>query len=125
MIRTLIFIGLGGFLGSVSRYLMSVGLQQYFFTNFPVGTLSVNTLGSFLIGVIFGFAEKGVLLSADWKMFLAVGFCGGFTTFSTFTLDNLMLMRDGQIAHFLLYTGGSLLLGLFAVVMGYYLTRII
>lgn len=125
MIRTLIFIGLGGFLGSVSRYLMSVGLQQYFFTSFPVGTLSVNTLGSFLIGVIFGFAEKGVLLSADWKMFLTVGFCGGFTTFSTFTLDNLMLLRDGQIAHFLLYSGGSLLIGLFAVVMGYYLTRII
>jgi len=104
---------------------MSAGLQQYFFTSFPMGTLSVNTLGSFLIGIIFGFAEKGVLVSADWKMFLAVGFCGGFTTFSTFTHDNLMLLRDGQMAYFLLYTGGSLLLGLCAVVIGYFLTRII
>lgn len=125
MTRILIIIGLGGFLGSISRYLMSAGIQQYYFTSFPLGTLSVNTVGSFLIGIIFGFAEKGVLLNADWKMFLAVGFCGGFTTFSTFTLDNLLLLRDGQIAHFLLYTGGSLFIGLFAVAMGYYFTRII
>lgn len=123
MIRTLIVIGLGGFLGSISRYLLTAGIHQYLFTSFPAGTLAVNSLGSLLIGIIYGFAEKGALLNADWKLFLTVGFCGGFTTFSTFSHDNLMLLRDGQTTHFLLYTLGSILLGLLAVVLGYLFTK--
>lgn len=125
MLRTLFLVGLGGFLGSISRYLVSSGLQQWLITAFPVGTLTVNTAGSLVIGLIYGFSERGALLSTDLRMFLAVGFCGGFTTFSTFSHENLMLLRDGQWLHFMLYTSGSVLLGLVAVFAGYWISRTI
>ena len=124
MIRTLLLVGTGGFLGSISRYLSSRFLQNIFPSAFPFGTFVVNITGCFLIGLIYGFSERSSLLTPGWKMFLAVGFCGGFTTFSTFANENLALIRDGEFFYFLVYTGLSVFLGIAATFLGVIITKI-
>jgi CrcB protein len=125
MIRNLILIGLGGFIGSIARYLVS-RLNVYFdVLSVPVGTLLVNVLGSFLIGFLTGIADKSALLTVQWRMFLMVGFCGGFTTFSTFSSENLMLMHNGQYFSVILYTGLSVFLGFTAVFLGFATSNIL
>lgn len=125
MIKTLLLVGTGGFLGSISRFLASRFIQENLPVAFPFGTLFVNISGCFLIGLIFGFSERSSLLTSGWKMFLAVGFCGGFTTFSTFAGENIALLRDGEFFHFFLYTGLSVFLGIAAAFLGILLTRLI
>jgi CrcB protein len=125
MIKTLLLVGTGGFLGSISRFLASRFMQDNFPTAFPFGTFLVNVTGCFLIGLIYGFSERSALLTPGWKMFLAVGFCGGFTTFSTFVNENLALLRDGEFYYFFLYTGLSVFLGIAATFMGVLLTKIL
>ena len=124
MIKTLLLVGTGGFLGSVSRFLASRFMQDNFPTTFPIGTFLVNISGCFLIGLIYGFSERSALLTPGWKMFLAVGFCGGFTTFSTFANENLALLRDGEFYYFFLYTGLSVFLGIAATFLGVLLTKL-
>lgn len=124
MIKTLLLIGTGGFLGSISRFLASRFMQNNFPSAFPFGTFFVNVTGCLLIGVIYGFSERSSLLTSGWKMFLTVGFCGGFTTFSTFANENLALLRDGDFFHFLIYTGLSVFLGITATFFGVLLTKI-
>jgi fluoride exporter len=124
MIRTLILVGTGGFLGSISRFLASRFVQNIFPEAFPLGTFLVNITGCFLIGVIYGASEKSSLLTQGWKFFLAVGFCGGFTTFSTFANENLALLRDGEFFIFMLYTGMSVFLGIAATFAGVLVTKI-
>jgi CrcB protein len=124
MFKTLFFVGAGGFLGSISRFLASRFIQEHLPVAFPFGTFFVNISGCFLIGIIYGFSERSSLLTSGWKMFLAVGFCGGFTTFSTFANENLALLRDGDFLHFMLYTGLSVFLGIAATFLGVLITRI-
>jgi CrcB protein len=124
MIKTLLLVGTGGFLGSISRFLASRFMQVNFPTAFPLGTFFVNILGCFLIGLIYGISERGSLLTPGWKMFLAVGFCGGFTTFSTFANENLALLRDGEFYYFFLYTGLSVFLGIAATFLGVLITKL-
>ncbi len=123
MIRGLLFIGAGSFLGGVSRFLISRWMQKEFMAVFPWGTLTVNLLGCFLIGLIYGFSEKGGMLSSEWRFFLITGFCGGFTTFSTFTYENLVLLRDGSYFYFSLYAGVSVFVGLLVAFLGIYITK--
>jgi fluoride exporter len=125
MIKTLLLVGTGGFLGSISRYLASRFIQENLPLVFPLGTFLVNITGCFLIGLIYGFSERSSLLTSGWKMFLAVGFCGGFTTFSTFANENLALLRDGEFFYFLLYTGLSIFLGITATFLGVIITRLL
>lgn len=125
MIKTLLLVGTGGFLGSVSRFLASRILQENFPSAFPFGTFLVNISGCFLIGLIYGISEKSSLLTPGWKMFLAVGFCGGFTTFSTFANENLALLRDSEFYYFFLYTGLSVFLGIAATFLGVLITKIV
>jgi CrcB protein len=124
MIKSLLFIGTGGFLGSISRFLASKYLQNNFPSVFPIGTFFVNITGCLLIGLIYGFSERSSLLSPGWKLFLTVGFCGGFTTFSTFANENLALLRDGEFFNFFLYTGLSVFLGIAATLFGVLITKI-
>jgi fluoride exporter len=124
MIKTLLLIGTGGFLGSISRFLASRFVQNNIPTAFPFGTFFVNITGCLIIGLVYGFSEKSTLFSSGWKMFLTAGFCGGFTTFSTFANENLAMLRDGDFFHFMLYTGLSVFLGIGATFLGVLLTKI-
>ncbi|HNW89358.1 MAG TPA: fluoride efflux transporter CrcB [Bacteroidales bacterium] len=119
MIKNILLVGMGGFVGSVARYFLSkLNLYIDFFA-IPIGTLSVNIIGSFVIGLLTGIAEKSTILTPDLRLLLMVGICGGFTTFSTFTNENLMLMHNGQFLSVFLYTGLSIILGFLAVYLGY------
>lgn len=125
MLRIILLVGFGGFAGSVLRYLASSSVQKLFLLSFPFGTLFVNVVGSLIIGFLFGLGERGNILSPEARLFFATGFCGGFTTFSTFSLESLSLLRDGQWLFFLLYAVGSVLLGLLFVFMGFWLSRLL
>lgn len=124
MVKTLVIIGSGGFIGSVMRYVVQRAVQEKFMLVFPWGTLTVNVLGSFLIGFIFGLADQGKGPAEDWKMFLTVGICGGFTTFSAFSHENLMLLREGHLLQAFFYTVFSVALGLAAVYFAYFISRL-
>jgi fluoride exporter len=124
MLKTLLYIGIGSFLGGIARYLMSRAVQNSIASAFPYGTMAVNLLGCLLIGFIFGISERTNILNDEWRIILTVGFCGGFTTFSTFANENMTLLRDGNFISFALYTGLSVFLGLVAVFFGNALTKI-
>lgn len=124
MIKQLILIGAGGFIGSVARFLVSRLNTRVDWLSVPIGTLTVNVLGSLLIGFLIGISEKSPLLSVEWRMFLMVGLCGGFTTFSSFSGENLVLLKNGQVLPLLLYTGLSIFLGFIAVYLGYISTKL-
>ncbi|NLJ42228.1 MAG: fluoride efflux transporter CrcB [Bacteroidales bacterium] len=125
MLRTLLLVGAGGFLGSVSRFLASRFFQSNLQSVFPLGTFIVNITGCFLIGLIYGLSERSTMFSPGWKMFLTAGFCGGFTTFSTFANENLALLRDGAFFHFFLYTGLSIFVGIAATFIGILITKLL
>jgi CrcB protein len=117
--KQVIFVFLGGGLGSVCRYLISVFvLRQSFFTKYPLGTFIANILGCLLIGLIVGWVEKIGGIRHEWALLLTTGFCGGFTTFSTFALENNLLLKEGNYTLFFVYTSASLVLGLAAVFLG-------
>ncbi|HOF99221.1 MAG TPA: fluoride efflux transporter CrcB [Paludibacteraceae bacterium] len=121
--KQLLIVGLGGFFGTMARYLVyRINLLENFLS-LPLGTLTVNVSGSFLIGILTGLASKSELLSADMRLFLMAGFCGGFTTFSSFTNENLQLIQNGQFLSAAVYTVISLLLGFLAVFLGYAVTN--
>ena len=125
MWRLLLIIGTGSFLGGVLRFLTSRFFQNTFLSSFPYGTFVVNILGCLIIGFLYGLSVKQNILTPEWRMFLTVGFCGSFTTFSTFINENAALLRDGDFFHFVLYTGLSIFLGLIAVFLGHYITKIL
>lgn len=124
MLRTILLIGSGGFIGSVARYFVSKLNLTVDFFSIPVGTLVVNVLGSLIIGFLAGMAEKTLVLTTEWRLFLMVGICGGFTTFSSFTNENLVLLHNGQFLSLFLYTGLSIILGFGAVYLGYSTTNL-
>ena len=118
MIRNLLLVALGGAGGSVLRYLLS-----NINTSFPWGTFAVNVLGSFLIGLLVGLMSKGVL-SPEMKLLLVTGFCGGFTTFSTFANESFSMMKAGDVLLTALYVGASVIIGILAVWGGMTLSHI-
>ena len=124
MLKQLLLIGTGGFIGSVARFLVSRLTTRIDWLSIPIGTLTVNVFGSLLIGFLIGISEKSPILTVEWRMFLMVGLCGGFTTFSSFSGENLVLMKNGQILPLLLYTGLSIFLGFVAVYLGYISTKL-
>lgn len=120
-----LFIGFGGFFGSIARYYVSKINLIPALSAIPFGTLLVNIAGSFLLGILTGIADRSVLLSVEWRMFLMVGFCGGFTTFSAFANENIMLMRNANFQAMFLYTSISILLAFFFVFLGYNLSKML
>ena len=125
MLRLILIVGAGSFIGGVARFLASRFIQNLTISSFPLGTFLVNITGCFLIGVFYGLSERGNLLNDELRIFLTVGLCGGFTTFSAFTNENVSLLRDGNFFHFLLYTGLSLFLGITATYLGNLTTKLI
>jgi len=125
MLRTIFIVGAGGFIGSVMRFLVQLWVERGLSSTFPWGTFVANIAGSFIIGMVFALAQKGNLMNAEWRLFLAVGICGGFTTFSSFAYNNLTMLKDGLYGQFIWNVGGSLFLGLIAVYVGMLAVRAI
>jgi CrcB protein len=120
--KQLLFVFLGGGLGSVLRYIIGKFLNNLE-TGIPYGTFVANILGCFLIGLILGLASKTNALTQNQTLFLATGFCGGFTTFSSFIYENQLFLKSGDFISFALYTVGSFVLGFFLVFAGLYLVK--
>jgi len=125
MVKSLLIAGFGGFVGTAFRFLISRYIQINYLSVFPWGTLLVNVFGSLLIGIFFGLSEKGNLLTPEWRIFLTVGFCGGFTTFSSFTEDAFILLQNREWFRFVVYPTFSFFIGLSAVFIGRSLIKII
>ncbi len=119
LLKNIILVGLGGMIGSVLRYLAAVLIRH---ESFPYATFTVNILGSLLIGAIMGIAARQEGF-ANWRLFLATGICGGFTTFSAFAWENMQFLNQQRYMAFVIYTGASLILGLAAVTVGYWITK--
>jgi CrcB protein len=125
MVKSLIIVGFGGFIGTIARFLISRYFQVTISSLFPWGTFFVNILGCLLIGMIYGISEKGDFLSPEVRLFLTVGICGGFTTFSTFSNDAFLLLKQEEWIRFAFYTSLSFFLGLLAVYAGRIITKLL
>ena len=115
--KEILIVGAGSCLGGMLRYIVSQALKNI--SAYPLATFSVNILGCFLIGLLWSLSNKHTNLFNEISLFLMVGFCGGFTTFSTFSKESLSLLYSGQYLPFLLYSIGSIVLGILAVAIGY------
>lgn len=120
--KNLILVFIGGGVGSALRYLLGKFLNSPE-TGIPFGTFAANILGSLLIGIILGLAAKNDTLNSSQTLILATGFCGGFTTFSTFAYENHVLLKSGDFTSFAIYTIASFIVGFLAVFLGMYLVK--
>ena len=120
--KHLILVFVGGGFGSVLRYIIGKYLNNAE-NGIPYGTFAANILGSLLIGIILGMAAKNDTLSQNQTLLLATGFCGGFTTFSTFAYENHVFLKSGDFTSFALYTITSFIVGFLAVFFGMYLVK--
>ncbi|MDU1904069.1 MAG: fluoride efflux transporter CrcB [Dysgonomonas sp.] len=124
MIKNILLVGLGGGLGSILRYLTSVYTAKHYIGIFPLPTFIVNILGCIVIGVLIGFSNKTEFLDSEMKLLLITGFCGGYTTFSTFSSENMFLYSNGYYATLIVYVLSSVLLGLLGVYLGTLVSKI-
>lgn len=115
MLKDILLVGAGGAIGSILRY---AGNLLYQSKTFPVTTFLINITGSLLMGMVIGWCLKNES-SVNWKLFLATGICGGFTTFSAFSYENLLLLQNGKVLLSLLYITGSVVMGIAAAFIGY------
>ncbi|WP_103865592.1 MULTISPECIES: fluoride efflux transporter CrcB [Aquimarina] len=120
--KQLFLVFIGGGTGSILRYLISKYLNSST-TGIPYGTFTANVLGSLFIGIILGLALKNNTISQNTVALLATGFCGGFTTFSTFAYENHMLLKSGDFLHFLIYALGSFIIGFLFVFLGMFIAK--
>lgn len=120
--KNLILVFIGGGVGSALRYLLGKVLNSPE-TGIPYGTFAANILGCLLIGIILGLAAKNDTLNSSQTLILATGFCGGFTTFSTFAYENHILLKSGDFTSFAVYTIASFVVGFLAVFFGLHVIK--
>lgn len=123
MIKSILIVGAGSFLGGAARYLLSKLVQDHASGIFPWGTFVVNILGCFFIGFVYGLLDRNFDMSPAMKLFITTGFCGGFTTFSTFIHENYLLFSPSGMPVFALYAAGSLVAGLLCAWAGHALVN--
>ena len=123
MLKDFFIVGLGSFFGGGARFVVSKIAQSWTVLPFPLRTFAVNVLGCLLIGFFSGLNYGGGWMSPSTKLILTTGFCGGFTTFSTFMNENASLIKDGNYAWTALCIVGSLIVGFVAVVIGHQLAK--
>ncbi|MEM1407866.1 MAG: fluoride efflux transporter CrcB [Bacteroidota bacterium] len=120
--KQVLLVGIGGFAGSILRYLAYLWIDKRFISVFPLSTFLVNVMGSILLGFIVGLFVKSNI-SPDLRLFLGVGICGSFTTFSTFAMENVTLIEQRDIVTTLTYTFVSLLVGILMALAGYWIGK--
>jgi fluoride exporter len=123
MIKNIFLVGLGGGLGSIARYLCQRWFALSYSLSFPLATFAVNISGCFLIGLFWGMSFRSFDNNESWKLFLMTGICGGYTTFSAFTLEGIGLIKEQRMGLFFLYAAGSVIAGLLATYIGMRVTR--
>jgi CrcB protein len=121
--KNLFFAAIGAAFGGALRYWLSSTVQGIFPITFPFGTLTVNIIGSFILGFIIFFFDAREILSPEFKIILTIGFCGGFTTFSSFSLETINLLRDSEYLYAVLNISFNLVFSLLAVIAAYYLAK--
>ncbi len=122
IVKNIVAVGAGSFIGGSARYLVSLMMKSVG-KGFPWATLIVNLAGCFLIGLLWGVFSRSSSEGSSWALFLTVGLCGGFTTFSTFSKEALMMLQSGNIWLFAGYVALSVVAGVALVATGYYLLR--
>lgn len=121
MLNSIFLVGIGGAAGSIARFLTGYYVNKFIASPFPYGTFTANLLGCFIIGLVFGMVVRFEWFTPELRLLLATGFCGGYTTFSTFAYENLNLLQTQQYHTFAVYTLISLSAGIVAVAAGLFL----
>jgi len=121
--KQLLLVFFGGGIGSILRFIISKNFNNYF-QHFFLGTFLVNIIGCLLIGIILGFSMKSDYLTQNQTLLLSTGFCGGFTTFSTFAFEKHSLLKAGELVHFSIYTIVSIVVGVIAIAIGLWISRL-
>lgn len=122
MLKSIVLVGFGGFIGTVARFLVGMALIREGGSGLPYATLTVNVLGCLLIGIFAGLSERYDLLP-ETRAFLMLGLCGGFTTFSAFAIENVQLIQDKDYTTVFLYTAASITVGIAATLLGLAIAR--
>ena len=122
MLKNALLVFIGGGMGSVLRYIATKYLNNF---SLPFGTLLVNVLGSLILGIILGLTLRSASTDSTTSLLFGIGFCGGFTTFSTFAVENQAFLRSGDYLNFGIYTFGSILLGVMAVFLGLFFSKLV
>lgn len=123
MLKSLLIVGAGSFVGGALRYCVSILMKAVCGQAFPWGTLLVNLLGCFVFGLIFALFGKWNAQSSSWLLFLTTGLCGGFTTFSAFAHESVQLLQNGELFAFFCYVFVSVAFGLFLMGLGYWVAK--
>ena len=123
LLKNILLVAIGGAAGSVARFISNRYVSPLFANPFPLGTFLVNITGCFIIGILYGISVKHQLLTKEMQLLLMTGFCGGFTTFSAFTLEGMVLIQEQRLITFFLYFALSVIVGLAATFAGVWFTR--
>ncbi len=125
MLKSLLIVGTGSFIGGAMRYLLSTFMKNACGQGFPWGTLAVNLLGCFIFGIVFSIFSKNSSTDNALYLLLTTGVCGGFTTFSTFANESVQMLQNGNTSGFIGYVTTSIIAGLLLIALGYWMVKVL